>query len=62
MEAESCYRYLQNIQHTLNANQQQALKTFFQFLIQRGDASDRALPLKFFPDEPSENQEIMRNS
>lgn len=57
MDAEACYRYLQKIQHTLGSDHQQALKTFFQYLIQRGDASDQALPLKFFPQEPAVNHE-----
>lgn len=53
MEAESCYRYLQKIQHNLNSKHQQALTTFFQYLIRRGEASALALPLKFFPADPA---------
>lgn len=49
MEVDSCYRYLQNIEHNLNLDHQKALESFFQYLIKRGECSDNALPLKFFP-------------
>ena len=51
MEVESCHRYLKNIEHNLDSNHQMALKTFFQYLIERNDGSKEALPLKFFPNE-----------
>jgi len=54
MEVESCHRYLNNIEHNLDPNHQKALKTFFQYLIKRGDGSAKALPLKFFPNELSD--------
>jgi len=57
MEAESCYQYLQKIQHNLNSKHQQALTTFFQHLIRRGEASPLALPLKFFPAGQPGNEE-----
>jgi chorismate dehydratase len=57
MDVESCYNYLLNIEHNLDSNHQQALKTFFQYLIKRGDISDKALPLKFFPDDCIESNE-----
>jgi len=51
MDSQSCYNYLRKIEHTLGPDHQQALKTFFQYLIQRGEVSPQALPLKFFPGE-----------
>jgi chorismate dehydratase len=51
MEVEYCHRYLKNIEHNLDSNHQMALKTFFQYLIERNDGSTEALPLKFFPSE-----------
>ena len=50
MKPESCYTYLQNIEHNLDGNHLQALQTFFQYLIRRGEAPENALPVKFFPD------------
>lgn len=50
MDVDSCYYYLQNIEHNLDTNHLQALKTFFQYLIQRGEVPKEALPIKFFPD------------
>lgn len=49
MDPDSCHRYLQKIDHTLDASHRQALETYFRYLIDRRDGSDRALPLKFFP-------------
>lgn len=51
MDDAACYRYLQNIEHTLGAEHSQALESFFRFLIKRGECSEKALPLKFFPDK-----------
>lgn len=51
MDREDCYQYLLKIEHNLDSNHTQALKTFFQYLIQRGEAPDNALPIKFFPAE-----------
>jgi len=53
MEVGSCHHYLKNIEHNLDSHHQEALKTFFQYLIQRGDGSSKALPLNFFPNELS---------
>ncbi len=52
MDVESCYRYLSNIEHNLNKNHQLALEKFFQYLIERGEVSATALPLKFYPEQP----------
>lgn len=49
MDSESCYRYLQQIKHTLGPEQEKALEKFFTFLARRGEGSANALPLKFFP-------------
>lgn len=49
MDVENCYNYLLKIEHNLDSNHIQALKTFFQYLIQRGEVPDNALPIKFFP-------------
>lgn len=49
MDVQSCYRYLRQINHGLDSNHVQALNTFFQYLIRRGEAPGNALPLKFFP-------------
>jgi chorismate dehydratase len=51
MDMESCHRYLRQIEHNLDLDHQQALKTFFQHLIRREEISANALPLKFFPDQ-----------
>lgn len=49
MEFESCYEYLQQIQHNLAPEHKQALEQFFSYLIKRGEVESNALPLKFFP-------------
>jgi chorismate dehydratase len=51
MKVDSCYDYLQKIQHNLGLKHQQALEKFFSLLIERGEVDNKALPLKFFPDE-----------
>ncbi len=49
MDPERCLTYLQAIQHDFDSIKQQALSRFFQFLIQRGEASEEAQPLKIIP-------------
>lgn len=49
MEIDSCYAYLQQIQHNLGPGHQMALERFFTYLIERGEVNKNALPLKFFP-------------
>lgn len=43
---EACKNYLEGIEHDFNSKKQEALKTFFRYLIRRGEASENALPLK----------------
>jgi chorismate dehydratase len=50
MDFDSCYEYLQQIQHNLGPEHQRALELFFTFLIERGEVDTNALPLKFFPE------------
>jgi chorismate dehydratase len=49
MDVDSCYEYLQQIQHNLGPEQQKALEKFFAYLMERGEIDNNALPLKFFP-------------
>lgn len=57
MDNDSCYTYLQNIQHNLAPSHQEALNRFFTYLIERGEANRRALPLKIYPAGPYGVQE-----
>jgi chorismate dehydratase len=49
MTAAACLRYFQSIEYDLSPIKQEALARFFALLIQRGEASPAALPLKLFP-------------
>jgi len=48
MDCETCSRYLMGIEHDLSPIKIQALERFFQYLVDRGEASPAALPLKIF--------------
>jgi len=49
MSQKSCRNYLDGIEYDLNLEKIKALETFFQYLIQRGECSVEALPLKIEP-------------
>lgn len=49
MDVERCYNYLTALQYDLDEKKCSALEKFYRFLIQRGEASSHALPLKFYP-------------
>ena len=49
MPCENCYAYLRAIEHDLGPEKHRALEKFFGYLIARGEASPRALPLKIHP-------------
>ncbi len=51
MEYEQCYTYLQSLEYDLDLKKCQALEKFFSILISRGEASEAALPLRFFISE-----------
>lgn len=60
MSVESCYSYLQKIEHTLDKQHLEALSVFYNSLIRRGEGSPAALPLKMFPARaklPPDNKE-----
>lgn len=46
MDVRQCYDYLKGIEYDLGPEKQQALQTFFTYLIARGEAHNDALPLK----------------
>jgi len=46
MEVSSCHSYLKGIEYNLDESKEQALNTFFRYLVEIDEASDRALPLK----------------
>ena len=48
MDCETCSRYLMGIEHDLSPIKIKALERFFQYLVDRGEASPAALPLKIF--------------
>lgn len=48
MDCETCSHYLMGIEHDLSPVKIMALERFFQYLIDRGEASDASLPLKIF--------------
>jgi chorismate dehydratase len=49
MDVDACHDYLRRIEHNLSPAHQKGLELFFTYLVRRGEASDNALPLKFFP-------------
>jgi chorismate dehydratase len=49
MTTAACLHYFQSIEYDLSPIKQEALARFFALLIQRGEASPAALPLKLFP-------------
>ncbi|MFC1837428.1 menaquinone biosynthetic enzyme MqnA/MqnD family protein [Thermodesulfobacteriota bacterium] len=49
MDAEACYEYLRGIEHDLSPEKQDGLIHFIHYLIERGEGSSEALPLKIFP-------------
>lgn len=49
MDFERCYSYLQALEFDLDHRKCRALEQFYSLLIQRGEASPEALPLKLFP-------------
>jgi chorismate dehydratase len=63
MDFDSCYEYLQQIQHNLGPEQQKALEKFFTYLMERGEINNNALPLKFFPTDytPTDNEAQKEN-
>ncbi len=48
MDSEACSAYLHGMEYDLQFAKQQALESFFSFLVARGDAAVDALPLKIF--------------
>jgi len=50
MKIDRCYRYLSALEYDLSEQKCLALEKFYSFLIRRGEASERSLPLKFFPE------------
>ncbi|MDH4318486.1 MAG: ABC transporter substrate-binding protein, partial [Desulfobulbaceae bacterium] len=48
MDPQACSHYLHAMEYDLGSEKQKALETFFTHLIQRGEADQAALPLKFF--------------
>lgn len=48
MDCEACSLYLLGIEHDFSPVKIQALERFFQYLVDRGEAPDSALPLKIF--------------
>ncbi|MCB2218388.1 MAG: menaquinone biosynthesis protein [Desulfobulbaceae bacterium] len=49
MEVDSCHSYLQAIHYDLDEAKQRALATFYRALVDFGEASEAALPLKIHP-------------
>ncbi len=50
MHPDECYVYLRAIEYGLGARKQLALETFFQYLIDRNEASPQSVPLRIFGD------------
>ena len=48
MDTESCYEYLRGIEHDLNPDKKKGLIRFIEYLIERGEGTAEALPLKIF--------------
>ncbi len=48
MSAADCHAYLQRIEYDLRPPKIKGLETFYQYLIQRGEADNDALPLKIY--------------
>ncbi len=48
MHPDECYVYLRAIEYDLGERKQKALVTFFQYLIDRDEASPESVPLKIF--------------
>jgi chorismate dehydratase len=48
MDTEACYEYLRGIEHDLNPEKEKGLIRFIEYLIERGEGTAEALPLKFF--------------
>ncbi|MFZ5774557.1 MAG: menaquinone biosynthetic enzyme MqnA/MqnD family protein [Thermodesulfobacteriota bacterium] len=46
MDPEACRRYLAGIEYDLPAQKQEALRRFFEYLIQRGEVPTTALPIR----------------
>ncbi|HIQ37006.1 MAG TPA: ABC transporter substrate-binding protein [Desulfocapsa sulfexigens] len=56
MHPDECYVYLRAIEYGLGKRKQQALETFFQYLIDRNDASPKSVPLNIFESQRQENK------
>jgi chorismate dehydratase len=50
MSAAACYAYLRGIEHDLDLEKKKGLVRFIEYLIERGEGSPAALPLKIFSD------------
>ena len=50
MSPEACYEYLRGIEHDLDLEKKKGLVRFIEYLIERGEGSPAALPLKIFSD------------
>lgn len=48
METDACYEYLRGIEHDLSPDKKKGLIRFIEYLIERGEGDEEALPLKFF--------------
>lgn len=48
MDCEDCSRYLGGIEHDLSPSKLQALEVFYTYLINRQEASGKALPIRIF--------------
>ncbi len=46
MEISSCHSYLKGIEYNLDDNKEKALRTFFTYLVEINEVSEKALPLK----------------
>lgn len=49
MDFSRCHAYLEALEYDLDDKKCMALEKFFSMLMQRGEASRQAMPLKFFP-------------
>ena len=52
LDYDRCYSYLQALEYDLGEKKCLALEKFFGFLIERGEADEQCLPLRFFPEDP----------
>jgi chorismate dehydratase len=48
MELDDCYEYLRGIKYDLDPDKKEGLICFIEYLIERGEGSDVALPLKIY--------------